>query len=43
MKTQKLDLRQQHLEAGLDPTDLKHLETPSQPRRATTVRGISID
>ena len=43
MKNQKLDLRQQHLEAGLDPSDLKYLETPTQRKRPTTVRGISID
>ncbi len=45
MKTRnsQLDLQAQHLAAGLDPSDAKHLDTPPPPRKATTVRGVSID
>jgi hypothetical protein len=45
MKTRntQIDLQAQHLAAGLDPSDLSYLDTPPPPRKATTVRGVSID
>jgi hypothetical protein len=39
----QLDLRKQHIEAGLDPYDLKNLDTPPKYERPTTYRGVSID
>jgi hypothetical protein len=45
MKTRnsQLDLQSQHLAAGLDPADIKYLDTPPPSRKPTTYNGIAID
>ncbi len=33
-----IDLKTQHIEAGLDPSDIQHLDTPGKYRKPTMVR-----
>jgi hypothetical protein len=39
----QIDLKAQHLASGLDPSDLQNLATPTNYRKPTTIRGVSID